>query len=73
MSSHARFLILREDGSRALLFDAAQRLIGEVIEDDGYIVGHLLRMSRACPVPHAGMLAAIVPPPSHPVRCYDLG
>jgi hypothetical protein len=73
MSRHARFLVLRDDLPRALLYDAAQRLIGEVIEDDGYIVGRLLEHARACPLPHGGMLEAMVPPPSQPVRCYDLG
>ena len=72
MSTPAKFLALLEDSTRALLFDAAQRLLGEVIEDDGYIVEHMLRGATACPTPPARMLEAMVPPPSHPVRCFEL-
>ena len=77
MSPPARFLVLLGGAPRALLFDATSRLLGEVIEDDGYIVAGLLDRARACPVPDAGMLDALddalAPSPSQPVRCYELG
>ena len=73
MTPTARFLVLLDDARRALLFDSKQCLIGEVIDDDGHIVDHLLKLATACPIPHARMLDAMVPPPSQPVRCYDLG
>ncbi len=72
MSTSAKFLVLLDDATRALLFDDAQRLLGEIIEDDGFIVEHMLLGATACPVPHARMLEAMVPPPSQPVRCYEL-
>ena len=75
MNSRAKFLLLLlDDAPRALLFDAAQCLLGEVIEDDGYIVEHLLNGATACPLPDARMLEAMVPAPmpSQPVRCFEL-
>lgn len=73
MTSTAKFLVLA-DAKRAVLFDCQQRLIGEVIEDDGFIVDRLIQAATACPVPHPGMLKAMVPPPSpmYPVRCFAL-
>ena len=74
MSTPAKFLILLDDAPRALLFDSQQCLLGEVIEEDGFIVDSLLRGARECPVPRDEMLRAIVPPPSPqlPVRCFEL-
>ena len=59
---------------RALLFDSDQHLVGEVIEDDGFIVDSLLMTAKACPMPDDDMLDACVPPPSpqFPVRCFEL-
>ena len=60
---------------RALLFDSQQRWLGEVIEEDGFIVANLLRSARECPMPRADMLQAVAAPPSarQPLRCFDLG
>ena len=57
-----------------MLFDSEQHLMGEVIEDDGFIVESLLLTAKACPVPDADMLESLVPPPSPqwPVRCFEL-
>ena len=70
----AKFLILLDDSPRALLFDSQQCLLGEVIEEDGFIVHSLLRAAKECPVPRDEMLRAIVPAPSpqRPVRCFEL-
>lgn len=64
--------------SRALLFDRESRWIGEVIEDDGFIVDRLLVNARPCPIPRSGMLESTglllgMPGVSMPVRCFDLG
>lgn len=74
MTSPAKFLVLLDDAPRALLFDSEQRLIGEVIEEDGFIVDSLLRSARECPFPRDDMLESMVPPPSpqRPMRCYEL-
>ena len=74
MNTSAKFLILLDDSLRAFLFDSRQCLLGEVIEEDGFIVGSLLRTASECPVPPEQMLRAIVPPPSsqRPVRCFEL-
>ena len=73
MSPQPKFLVLLDDAAaRALLFDGAQHLLGEVIEDDGFIVERLLVGARPCPMPHAGMLDTMVAPPSQPVRCFEL-
>ena len=73
-STTAKFLVLQGDAPRALLFDSRQCLLGEVIEEDGFIVESLLRAARECAVPHDAMLRAIVPPPSpqRPARCFEL-
>lgn len=74
MNPPAKFLVLLDDAPRALLFDSQQCLLGEVIEEDGFIVGSLLRTASECPVAPDQMLRAIVPPPSpqRPVRCFEL-
>ena len=74
MNAPARFLVLFDSESRALLFDGDQHFLGEVIEDDGFIVESLLLGAKACPVPGIEMLDSIVPPPAlHcPVRCFEL-
>jgi hypothetical protein len=67
-------MILCDDAPRAILFDRELRLLGEVIEEDGFIVDSLLRNAIACPLPGPETLAALVPPPSPmlPVRCFEL-
>jgi hypothetical protein len=57
------------------LFDHEQRWLGEVIEDDGFVLRSLMHRATACAVPRPDMLAAIVPPPlpAFPVRCFALG
>jgi hypothetical protein len=74
MNTTAKFLVLFDDAPRALLFDSHQCLLGEVIEEDGFIVASLLRDAKECPMPRDEMLHAIVPPPSpqRPVRCFEL-
>jgi hypothetical protein len=74
MNTPAKFLVLTDAAPRATLFDSHQRLMGEVIEDDGFIVESLLLTAKLCPVPDAGMLSSLTPPPSpqFPVRCYEL-
>lgn len=74
MNATAKFLVLLDDAPRALLFDSQQCLLGEVIEEDGFIVESLLRAATECPVPRDEMLQAIVPPPTpqRPVRCFEL-
>jgi len=74
MNSNAQFLVLAGAGPRALLFDSEQKLLGEVIEDDGFIVDTLLDAAMPCPMPASGMLDLVVPPPSvQDVRCFALG
>lgn len=74
MNSPAKFLLLLDDATRALLFDGHDSLIGEVIEEDGFIVDTLLRSARECAALRDRLLRAIVPPPSphQPVRCFEL-
>ncbi|MBC8056210.1 MAG: hypothetical protein H7Y61_06490 [Rhizobiales bacterium] len=74
MNSSPKFLMLLDDATRALLFDSERRLLGEVIEEDGFIVDSLLRSARECPCPNDEMLSAVVPPPSpqRAVRCFEL-
>lgn len=74
MNTPAKFLLLLNATPRALLFDGDQQLLGEVIEEDGFIVDSLLRSASECPCPGDDMLRAVVPPPStdHPVRCFKL-
>lgn len=74
MNSRPKFLMLLDDGPRALLFDSDRRLMGEVIEEDGFIVESLLRSASVCPGPHLEMLSAVVPAPlpQRPMRCFEL-
>ena len=70
MSRDASFLVLVDDSPRALLFDRDSRLLGEVIEDDGFIVESLLRSAEQCPPPSESMVREVGPQP--PVRCFAL-
>lgn len=74
MNTPPKFLVLLDDAPRALLFDSQQQLLGEVIEEDGFIVDSLLRSASECPCPEDGMLRAVIPPPapSDRVRCFEL-
>ena len=74
MKTTAKFLVLLDDAPRALLFDSQQCLLGEVIEEDGFIVDNLLRIATPCPEPLDQLLRAIVPAPSpkQPVRYFEL-
>jgi hypothetical protein len=74
MTTHAKFLVLFDDTLRAVLFDAQQRLLGEVIEEDGFIVATMLQSAREFDGPRSALLGAVVPPPSplQPVRCFQL-
>lgn len=74
MKAHARFLVLFDTARRALLLDGDQRLLGEVIEDDGFIVDTLLRSARVCALPMVPlMLASILPPlAGEAMRCFEL-
>ncbi len=74
MNIPAKFLVLLDATPRALLFDSQRQLIGEVIEEDGFIVDSLLRSASACPCPCESMLSMVVPPPSadHMARCFEL-
>jgi hypothetical protein len=74
MNSIARFLLLTDAAPCLRLLDGEHRLLGEVIEDDGFIVDGLMRHAAECPPPAATMLATLVPPPSpgYPVRCFAL-
>jgi len=74
MNAAPKFLLLLDDVPRALLFDSQQRLLGEVIEDDGFIVDNLLRSASQCPCPDDLMLLAVPPAQaaSERVRCFEL-
>ncbi|HWH81375.1 MAG TPA: hypothetical protein VNU71_03975 [Burkholderiaceae bacterium] len=76
MKPPVKFLVLFDHNApRALLFDSQQCLLGEVIEEDGFIVDSLLRGATECPMPSDNnMLRSIVPPPSpqQPVRYFEL-
>ena len=74
MNFPAKYLVLADSPARALLFDGQQRMLGEVIEDDGFIVGDMLSAATSCPLPRLDMLDALIQPPSaqHPVRCFAL-
>ena len=74
MNTPPKFLLLLDDAPRALLFDGQQKLLGEVIEEDGFIVDSLLRSASECPCPDAGMLRAVVPSPApnDRMRCFEL-
>lgn len=74
MTSIAKFLLIADTTPRALLFDRDRRLLGEVIEDDGFIVEQMLKTASPCLLPRDDLLAAVVPPPPphFPVRCFAL-
>jgi hypothetical protein len=74
MNAPAKFLLLLGDSLRAFLFDDQRQFLGEVIEEDGFIVDSLLRSASACPSPSDDMLSRVVPAPSpqQPVRCFEL-
>lgn len=74
MYAPVKFLLLLDDAPRALLFDSERRLLGEVIEEDGFIVNSLLRSANECPARLDEMLHAVTPPPTlqRPMRCYEL-
>jgi len=57
----ARYLVLfgDEEAPRAALFDTHERLLAEMIGDDGYNVDNLVRASSACAPPCPAMLDAI--------------
>jgi hypothetical protein len=58
---NARYLVLfgDADAPRAALFDGSERLMTEMIGDDGYIVDSLVRSSTACAPPCPAMVDAI--------------
>ena len=74
MNSRAKFLVLFDTAPRALLLDGEQRLLGEVIEDDGFIVDTLLRTAKACALPLVPLLLASMMPPVAlgAMRCFEL-
>lgn len=80
MTTKAHFLVLLGAASRALLFDRDSRLLGEVIEDDGFIVDSLISHAKSCAVPRRGMLEACaltlglasVTGMTVAVRCFEL-
>jgi hypothetical protein len=57
----ARYLVLfgGPEAPRAALFDMHERLLAEMIEDDGYSVANLVRASTACAPPRPAMIDAI--------------
>ena len=76
---HARYLVLfgDEEAPRAALFDIQERLLAEMIGDDGYNVDNLVRASSACAPPCPAMLDAIVAldgaVDTTGARCFKLG
>ena len=73
MKNQVRFLLLLDGSTRAVLLDGDNRVLGEVIEEDGFIVDSLLRTASPCPVPDLSALCALVPPPSRQaMRCFEL-
>lgn len=74
MNTPAKFLLLLDDSLRALLFDSQRQFLGEVIEEDGFIVDNLLRSASACPSPVVDMLSTVVPAPSpqQAMRFFEL-
>jgi hypothetical protein len=74
-SAKSKFLVLLDGVPRACLFDSERRLVGEVIDDDGFIVETLLRTATPCPPESDALLRAISPPPppGEPSRCFELG
>ena len=74
MNSPVKFLVLLDAARRALLFDGERRLLGEVIEDDGFIVQRLLLNAKACTSQLSELLSALVPngSASGSVHCFEL-
>ena len=74
MKTRAKFLLLLDDLPRAFLFDGQRQFLGEVIEDDGFIIDSLLRSASACHALADDMLSVVVPPPApqQPMRCFEL-
>lgn len=74
MSFPAKYLVLADAPPRALLFDGQQRWLGEVIENDAFIVDGMLSTATSCPLPRPDMLDALIPPPSpqSAVHCFAL-
>ena len=76
---HARYLVLfgNDEAPRAALFDTDERLLAEMIGDDGYNVDNLVRASSACAPPCPAMLDAIEALPgagdTASARCFKLG
>ena len=75
----ARYLVLfgDEEAPRAALFDTHEKLLAEMIGDDGYNVDNLIRASSACAPPRPAMLDAIEAldhgaDTAH-ARCFRLG
>ena len=74
MNSSAKFLVLVGSAPRAVLFDSDQQPVGEVIEDDGFIVDSLLRNATMCALPTASRLVSSLAASAlqSPVRCFEL-
>jgi hypothetical protein len=75
----ARYLVLfgDEEAPRAALFDINERLLAEMIGDEGYNVDNLVRASSACAPPRPAMLDAIEAldhdADTARARCFRLG
>lgn len=76
----ARYLVLygAAEAPRAALFDVHERLLAEMIDDDGgYMVDNLVRASTACAPPRPAMLDAIEAVDRDAdlasARCFHLG
>ena len=78
-SHRARYLVLfgDDEAPRAALFDTDERLLAEMIGDDGYNVDNLVRASSACAPPCPAMLDAIEAldreADTAGARCFRLG
>ncbi|MEO6030833.1 MAG: hypothetical protein ABIP61_02845 [Burkholderiaceae bacterium] len=74
MNARARFLVLLGAAPRVLLLDSEQRFVGEVIDEDGYIVRTLLQTAKACQLADNGKLYAMVSaaPSMDLPRCFEL-
>jgi hypothetical protein len=75
----ARYLVVfgDEEAPRAALFDIHERLLAEMIGDEGYNVDNLIRASSACAPPRPAMLDAIETldreADTARARCFRLG
>ena len=63
MNPPAKFLLLIDDATRALLFDHQRWFLGEVIEEDGFIVADMLRSASERVRPDVSLLCSVCPPP----------